>query len=211
VDFTVPASYANACRALVSSDQTSRRQTAHGIFRVGWFCKTEHMVPRVILENRMTARCEREPDTESLNRLVIAAGVVIDAQKNLMGILAVQARGRELSLSPDHGAVHLDSMFSFCSNEQRSLWQALSGSSAMDDPASSDSPEVDRAEALEAEIDEAIAVCGGNVRVALRATLIADAFLQAEVERLSEAVSSGFARGRIRRPAKRGNGENKAG
>jgi len=49
----------------------------------------------------------------------------------------------------------------------------------MNDPASSDSPEVDRAEGLEAEINEAIALCGGNVRAALRATLIANAFLQA--------------------------------
>jgi hypothetical protein len=81
----------------------------------------------------------------------------------------------------------------------------------MNDPASSDLPKVDRAEGLEAEINEAIALCGGKVRAALRATLIANAFLQAEVERLCEAVSSGFARGRIRRPAKRGNSENKAG
>jgi hypothetical protein len=57
--------------------------------------------------------------------------------------------------------------------------------SAMNDPASSDSPEVDRAEGLEAEIDEAIALCGGNVRAALRATLIANACLQAEVESVS--------------------------
>jgi hypothetical protein len=69
----------------------------------------------------------------------------------------------------------------------------------MNAPALSDSLEVDRAEALEAEIDEVIALCAGDVRAALRATLIANAFLQAEVERLSEAVSSGFARGRIRR------------
>lgn len=75
-------------------------------FRVGWICKAEHMVPGVILENRMPARCKKEPDTESLNRLIVAAGVVIGAQKDLMGIFVVQARGRELSLSWDHEAVH---------------------------------------------------------------------------------------------------------
>jgi hypothetical protein len=73
----------------------------------------------------------------------------------------------------------------------------------MTDPAPAASPELDPAHALEAEIDEAISVCGGDVRAALRATLIANAFLAAEIERLTEAVSSGFARGRIRRPAQR--------
>ena len=53
---------------------------------------------------------------------------------------------------------------------------------------------------LEAEVDEAIATCGGDVRAALRATLIANAYLAAEVERLIEAVSTGFARGRMRKP-----------
>jgi hypothetical protein len=41
------------------------------------------------------------------------------------------------------------------------------------------------------EINEAISLCGGDVRAALRATLIANTFLEAEVERLTVAVSSG--------------------
>jgi hypothetical protein len=80
----------------------------------------------------------------------------------------------------------------------------------MTNPAPSDSPEPDPAEALEAEIDQAISLCGGDVRAALRATLIANAYLEAEIERLTEAVSSGFARGRIRRPAKPRSSEPKA-
>jgi hypothetical protein len=60
-------------------------------------------------------------------------------------------------------------------------------------------PQIDIAAALEAEVEEAIALCGGDVRAALRTTLIANAFLQAEVDRLADAVSPGFARGRIRR------------
>jgi hypothetical protein len=36
----------------------------------------------------------------------------------------------------------------------------------------------------EAEVEEAIATCGGDVRAALRATLIANAYLEAEIERL---------------------------
>jgi hypothetical protein len=54
---------------------------------------------------------------------------------------------------------------------------------------------------LEAEVDEAIRMCGGDVRAALRATLVANAYLDAEIERLTEAVSTGFARGRMREAA----------
>jgi hypothetical protein len=56
---------------------------------------------------------------------------------------------------------------------------------------------------LEAEVDEAIRMCGGDVRTALLATLVANAYLDAEVERLAEAVSTGFARGRMRKPPQR--------
>jgi len=55
----------------------------------------------------------------------------------------------------------------------------------------------------EAPVEEAIASCGGDVRVALRATLIANAQLQAEIERLTEAISTGFARGRMRKAPQR--------
>ena len=61
-------------------------------------------------------------------------------------------------------------------------------------------PEADAAALLEAEVDEAIATCEGDVRAALRATLVANAYLETEVERLTEAISTGFARGRIRKP-----------
>jgi hypothetical protein len=63
--------------------------------------------------------------------------------------------------------------------------------------------EPDAAALLEAEVDEAIALCGGDMRAALRATLIANAYLESEVERLTEAISTGFARGRVRRPPQR--------
>ena len=42
---------------------------------------------------------------------------------------------------------------------------------------------------VEAEVAEAIASCGGDVR----ATLMANAYLEAEIERLTEAISTGFA------------------
>jgi hypothetical protein len=56
---------------------------------------------------------------------------------------------------------------------------------------------------LEAEVDEAVATCGGDARAALRATLVANAYLEAEVERLTVAMSTGFARGRMRKPPQR--------
>jgi hypothetical protein len=61
--------------------------------------------------------------------------------------------------------------------------------------------EAGTAASIEAEVDEAIAVCGGDARAALRATLIANAYLEAEIERLAEAISTGFARVRIRKPS----------
>jgi hypothetical protein len=56
---------------------------------------------------------------------------------------------------------------------------------------------------LEAEVDEAIRICGGDIRAALRATLVANAYLETEFERLTESISTGFARGRMRRPPQR--------
>src|ERR1700733_8719895 len=45
-------------------------------------------------------------------------------------------------------------------------------------------------------VPEALAICGGDAIAALRMTLIANAFPEAEIDRLSAAVSSGFARGK---------------
>jgi hypothetical protein len=58
--------------------------------------------------------------------------------------------------------------------------------------------ETDQAALLEEEAEEAIALCGGDVRAALKSALVANAFLQAEIETLAAAASTGFARGRIR-------------
>ena len=66
------------------------------------------------------------------------------------------------------------------------------------------------ADAIEDELQQAIAICGGDPVAALRATLIANAFLEAEVERLSRQISIGFARGKVRRKvaADKAHGEN---
>jgi hypothetical protein len=57
-------------------------------------------------------------------------------------------------------------------------------------------PKPDPSDPLETAVQEAIAVCDGDVYAALRAALVANSFLLAEVERLTQAVSYGFVRGR---------------
>jgi hypothetical protein len=61
-------------------------------------------------------------------------------------------------------------------------------------------PSPTAADAIEGEVQEALAICGGDAIAALRITLIANAFLEAEIDGLSAAVSSGFARGKVRKP-----------
>jgi hypothetical protein len=50
---------------------------------------------------------------------------------------------------------------------------------------------------LEAAVEQAIAICDGDVRAALRAALIANSLLMDEVEQLTRRTSFGFARGKI--------------
>ncbi len=50
---------------------------------------------------------------------------------------------------------------------------------------------------LEAAIEEAIAACGGEARAAIGALIIANSFLESEIEELRKAVSHAFARGRF--------------
>ena len=87
-------------------------------------------------------------------------------------------------------------MFFFCSHGEN-------GSLDVNAPGRSSESETEIAVLLEAEVDEAIAICGGDVRAALRATLIANAYLESELERLTEAISTGFARGQMRKPPQR--------
>ena len=60
-------------------------------------------------------------------------------------------------------------------------------------------PSPTAADAIEDVVQEALAICGGDAIAALRITLIANAFPEAEIDRLSAAVSSGFARGKVRK------------
>lgn len=48
----------------------------------------------------------------------------------------------------------------------------------------------------ERSIDEVLAICDGDTRAALRTLLIANAYLDAEVERLQTLISKGYSRRR---------------
>ena len=66
----------------------------------------------------------------------------------------------------------------------------------MSEPARTN-PSPTAANAIEDEVHEVLVICEGDAVAALRITLIANAFLEAEIDRLSTAVSSGFARGKV--------------
>ena len=51
---------------------------------------------------------------------------------------------------------------------------------------------------LEAAVDQAIAVCGGDMRAAVRALIVANNFLDSEIAELMKAVSHAYTRGRFR-------------
>ena len=58
-------------------------------------------------------------------------------------------------------------------------------------------PQAD-ADRLEAAADQAIAACGGDARDAVKALLVANEYLEAEVCELTQAVSHAYARGRFK-------------
>jgi hypothetical protein len=62
----------------------------------------------------------------------------------------------------------------------------------MNDPESQSSPEPDQ---LEVATDQAIAACCGNARDTVKALIVANQFLEAQIEQLQADVSKGYARG----------------
>ena len=58
-------------------------------------------------------------------------------------------------------------------------------------------PQAD-ADRLEAAADQAIAACGGDVRDALKALIVANEYLESEVCELMQAVSHAYARGKFK-------------
>jgi hypothetical protein len=63
-------------------------------------------------------------------------------------------------------------------------------------PDAAPNPQAD-ANRLEAATDQAIAACGGDAREAVKALIVANEFLEAEVMQLKASVSSGYARGKF--------------
>lgn len=51
---------------------------------------------------------------------------------------------------------------------------------------------------LEAAIEQAIAVCDGDMRAAIGALIVANNFLESEISELKKAVSHAYTRGRFR-------------
>jgi hypothetical protein len=58
-------------------------------------------------------------------------------------------------------------------------------------------PNAQDADELEAAVDQAIAACGGDMRSAIRALIVANEFLESEVTELMKAVSHAYVRGRF--------------
>ena len=53
------------------------------------------------------------------------------------------------------------------------------------------------ADQLEAAADQATAACGGDAREAVKALIVANHFLETDLEKLRATVSMGYARGKL--------------
>jgi hypothetical protein len=58
-------------------------------------------------------------------------------------------------------------------------------------------PNAQDADELEAAVDQAIATCDGDMRSAIRALIVANEYLESEVNELMKAVSHAYVRGRF--------------
>ena len=58
-------------------------------------------------------------------------------------------------------------------------------------------PEQADDDGLEAAVDQAIVACGGDMRSAIRALIVANDYLENEVSELMKAVSHAYVRGRF--------------
>jgi hypothetical protein len=58
-------------------------------------------------------------------------------------------------------------------------------------------PKAEEPDPLELAADQAIATCDGDVRAALKAALVANAFYEQDIERLARLVSVGYTRRKV--------------
>ena len=57
--------------------------------------------------------------------------------------------------------------------------------------------DIEADDGLEASVEQAIAACGGDMRSAIRALILANEYLESEVSELMKAVSHAYTRGRF--------------
>ena len=62
---------------------------------------------------------------------------------------------------------------------------------------SAPNPQQSDADQLEAAADQAIAACDGDAREAVKALIVANHYLETELEKLRAAISTGYARGKL--------------
>jgi hypothetical protein len=72
---------------------------------------------------------------------------------------------------------------------------AMSKANAM--PPKPESPVAPEPDRFEVATDQAIAACGGNARNAVKALLVTNEILEAQIAELQSAVSNGYARGKF--------------
>jgi hypothetical protein len=56
---------------------------------------------------------------------------------------------------------------------------------------------------LDTATDQAIRACGGNARETVKALIVANSFLEAQIAELRTVVSTGYSRGKFDRPLDR--------
>src|SRR5271156_3756806 len=95
-------------------------------------------------------------------------------------------------------------------NRKRTLWPGQAACKEVGFPgmASAPTPHSD-ADQLEAATDQAIAACDGDAREAVKALIVANQFLETDLEKLRAAVSMGYARGKLFEDAKTLRGDRK--
>ena len=64
-------------------------------------------------------------------------------------------------------------------------------------PANPENQPTSEPDRLEVATDQAIAACGGDVRSAIKALIVANEYLEWEVKQRQAAVSNGYARGKF--------------
>jgi hypothetical protein len=62
---------------------------------------------------------------------------------------------------------------------------------------SASQPDAQDADGLEADVDQAIAACGGDMRATIRTLIVANNYLETEVSELMKAISRALVRGRF--------------